>query len=275
MFSARGGRTVAVFAGSRGAGATTCVLNVAAAVAQQGRRVLAIDENGERNIPQLLGLRARNDLRELIEGRCGLADVLLHTPAGLTVIAAAQAGRAVLHNDPRVKESALKTLEKLANAADVVLVDARSTAEPSAFAAAADDVVIVVSTSATSITGGYTALKRMSRTQGRKRFHLLVNRVDEEGVAQRVRSNMADAASKHLGLELDYLGAVPRDVAVVRSALHFSSPLRRSALTGASQHFRTHAATIRESSAAQDCFTRLDNFMQRAIYGNFAVGAGV
>jgi flagellar biosynthesis protein FlhG len=204
-----------------------------------------------------------------------VADVLLHAPAGLTIITAADAGQAVLHNGGRAKENALEMIRKLADAADLVLIDAGSTQEPSAFAAAAEDIVIVVSASSTSITGGYTALKRMSRTCGRKRFHLLVNRVDEEGVAQRVQSNMAAAATKHLGIEINYMGAVPRDAAVVKSARCFISPLRASALPGAPQHYRTHAAAISESSAAQDSFTRLDNFMQRAIYGNLAVGAGV
>ena len=38
-------RTIAVVAGTRGAGATSCVVNLAAALARQGTRVLIVDEN--------------------------------------------------------------------------------------------------------------------------------------------------------------------------------------------------------------------------------------
>ena len=273
IFSAPRGRAVAVFAGSRGAGATTCVVNLAAALAQQGRRVLAVDENRGRNIAELLGLAHRRDFRDAVEGRCDLGEVLLSAPGGVGVIAAADAARKLSHGDHRSKERALQSFLKLDETADVVLLDARNDAdEPSSFAAAAQDIVVVVSTASASIMGGYAIVKRMLLRRDRKRFHLLVNCADSDRVATQVQANIATAASKHLGIDFDYVGAVPRDPGLGTSTRIRGRDSRAVASTAA--RFHAHAAAISRAAASQKCSTRIDNFLQRAIYGN-AVGAGV
>jgi flagellar biosynthesis protein FlhG len=272
IFNASRGGAVAVFAGSRGAGATTCVVNLAAALAEQGRRVLAVDENRGRNIAELLGLEHRRDFRDAVEGRCALGDVLVSAPHGVRVIAAADAARKLSHGDRRLNERALESFLKLDETADVVLLDARNDADdPSSFASAARDIVVVVSTASSSITGGYALVKRMTRRRDIKRFHLLVNRAESDRVAKQVQANIATAASKHLGIDFDYVGAVPHDPELGISA-RIRERDNRAATTTA--RFHAHAAAISHAAASQQYSTRLDNFLQRAIYGN-AVGAGV
>ncbi len=274
IFSVRRGRTVGIFAGSRGTGATTCVLNLAAALAHQGRRVVAVDENRGRNIPELLRLRPRRDFRDAVEGRCGVGEVLLDGPGGLRVIAAADAARVLSQRGRHGNEQAIESFLKLGDGADVVLLDMRNDAdEPSPFAAAVQDVVLVVSAASASITGGYATLKRMSRSPGRKRFHLLVNCADDERVAQQVQANIARAASKHLGIDFEYFGAVPRDPALGKPARILLCD--SAAAADAPGAFRAHAAAISRSAASQRYPTPLDNFLQRAVYGKHAVGAGV
>jgi MinD-like ATPase involved in chromosome partitioning or flagellar assembly len=199
---------------------------------------------------------------------------VLDGPAGLAVVAAADAARTFALRDAGANAAAMHSLLKLREAADLVLLDMRNdTDEPSAFAAAVQDVIVVVSTASASITGGYAALKRISRTSGRKRFHLLVNCADDARVAQQVQANIASAASKHLGVYFEYFGAVPRDPALGNAAgLLASCSGGASTAPGA---FHAQAAAISRSSAPQKQPTPLDNLLQRAIYGKHAVGAGV
>jgi flagellar biosynthesis protein FlhG len=270
-------RTVAVVAGGRGAGATSCVLNLASALARQGSRVLAVDENSERTVSQLLGLRPRCDLRDAIDGSKSLAEALLHAPGGFSVLSAAEAVRALPRIDPRSEMRAIRYFVELDRAADIMLLDVRNDAEElSPFAAAAQEVIVVVGPVSSSITGGYAALKRMSRTHGRRRFRLLVNRAPDELTARRVHTNMAAVARAHLSATLEFMGAVPNDPTIAKSARQFVSAVNAAPLAAASRHFCEHAAAMLRWSAPQNDSSRLDNFMQRAIYGSrLAVGAGV
>jgi len=148
-------RTIAVVAGTRGAGATSCIINLGAALAKQGGRVLLVDENFDaRNVSHSLGLRPRFDLKHVIEGDCTLDEALM--PAGaLTVLAASKAARALARLDSASHNRALNCFAQLDDAADIVLLDARNDAiEPSAFASAAEEIIVVVSPGPSSITGG-------------------------------------------------------------------------------------------------------------------------
>ena len=269
-------RTIAVVAGTRGAGATSGVINLAAALSQEGARVLVVDENfDQRNVSHSLGLRSRFDLKHVIEGDCTLDEALM--PAGrLTVLAASKAVRALARLDSPSHNRALNCFAQLDDAADLVLLDARNDAvEPSAFASAAQEVIVVVSPGSSSITGGYAAVKSMSRTHGRKRFRILVNRADDE-TANSVYANMAQVAKQHLDVALDWMGAIPQDPAVAGAAAGFASAVDAAPHSGAARRFSEHAAAIARWTAPQDDVARLDSFMQRAIYGSrlYAAGAG-
>ena len=276
IFSFSHARTIAVVSGNRGAGATSCVLNLASALARQGKRVLIVDENsGSGSVSQALGLRPRFDLKNVIADECTLGEALM-VAGSLTVLAASRAARTLSRLDSVSQARALDCFAQLDEAADIVLLDARNDAvEPSAFAMAAQEVIVVVSPGSPSITGGYAAVKSMHRTHGRKRFQILVNRANDE-TAPVVYSNMAQVAKKHLDVALDYMGAVPQDMTIAEAAACFATAVDATPYSGAARRFSEHAGAIARWTAPQDDASRLDSFMQRAIYGSrlFAAGAG-
>ena len=85
---------------------------------------------------------------------------------------------------------------------------------------------------------------------------------------------MAQVARKHLDVALEFMGAIPQDPAVIVSARRLHRCGRRSA------HSRSLTAILRARgamlrwSAPQDDVSRLDTFMQRAIYGSRLQAAG-
>ena len=271
-------RTIAVVAGTRGAGATSCVVNLGAALAQQGSRVLIVDENySKSNVGEMLGVRPRFDLGHAIAGDCALEDALTQAPAGLTLLAASRAVSALPKLDSMSQRRAVSCFADLDDAADIVLLDTRNDAqEPSAFASAAQEVIIVVSPGHSAITGGYAAMKRMSRV-GRKRFRMLVNRAVDADTTQLIHKNMAHAASRHLEVALEFMGAIPQDPAISGAAQRFVPAVEATPYADASRRFAGEAAAMLRWSAPQDDVSRLDNFMQRAITVSrlSAAGAGV
>jgi flagellar biosynthesis protein FlhG len=88
---------------------------------------------------------------------------------------------------------------------------------------------------------------------------------------------MAQAASKHLEVALQFMGAIPQDPAIGEAAQRFLPAVEATPYADASRRFEGEAAAMLRWSAPQDDVSRLDNFMQRAIYGSrlAAAGAGV
>lgn len=278
MLSFSRARTIAVVAGTRGAGATSCVINLASALSRQGSRVLIVDENFDCNVSHALGLRPRHDLKHVIQGEASLEDALLRGPAGVWVLAAATAARTLPRLGSAAQARAIDCFTELDELADIVLLDARNDElDPSPFTAAAQEAIVVVSPGPASITGGYSAMKRMSRSHGRRRFRLLVNRAQDFANVKTVESNMREVAKKHLDVGLDVMDAIPLDPAVLISSRRFCAAVDAAPAAAASRQFCEHAAGMLRWSAAQDDVSRLDIFMQRAIHGShyLAAGAGV
>jgi flagellar biosynthesis protein FlhG len=262
-------RTIAVVAGTRGAGATTCVVNLACALAAGCKRVLVVDENGGANVAQAFGLTGDLDLQHVIEGACALDDVLLRGPTDVTVLPAAHAARALPLLDAAAQQRAVDCFGALDRAADIVLLDAsHDVQEPSAFARAAQEVIVVVSPGPTSVTGGYAAIKRMTHAHGRSRFRLLVNRAPDRETAALVHENMAQVATRHLNTAVEFMGAVSYDAAVAECARRNASVVQVAPASPASQRFLEQAASIARWAAPGDHASRLDSFMQRAIHGS-------
>ena len=278
MLSFSRSRTIAIVAGTRGAGATSCVVNLGCALGQQGSRVLVVDENFDSNVALALGVRPRYDLKHALNGECTLEDALVNAPGGIMLAAAATAARALPHLDLAAQARAIDCFAQLDDLADIVLLDVRNDGlEPSPFAAAAQEVIVVVSPGTSSITGGYAAVKRMSRTQGRKRFRLLVNRMQDYATVRQVETNMRDAARKHLNVDLETMGAIPLDPAIIVSSRRFTAAVEAAPAAAASREFCEIASAMSRWAAPHDDVSRLDTFMQRAIHGSrfHAARAGV
>jgi flagellar biosynthesis protein FlhG len=262
-------RTIAVVAGTRGAGATTCVANLACALAAGCKRVLVVDENDGANVAQVFGLAPRADLEQVVQGACELEDVLLHGPAGVTVLPAAAAARALPLLDAAGQQRAVDCFGQLDRAADIVLLDAsHDVHEPSAFARASQEVIVVVSPGPSSVTGGYAAIKRMTHAHGRSRFRLLVNRASDRETAALMHENMAHVATRHLNIAIEFMGAVPQEAAVAECARRNASVVQLAPACPASQRFLEQAASIARWAASGDHTSRLDSFMERAIHGS-------
>jgi flagellar biosynthesis protein FlhG len=270
-------RTIAVVAGTRGAGATSSVINLARALSRQGRRVVIVDENGPGgNVAQALGLRVKFDLKHVIEGYSTLDDALLNVGREVSLLPASRAAIALPKLDALHEQRAVQCFAKLDRAADVVLIDARNDAdEPSAFVRAAQEVITVVSPGPSSITGGYAAVKRMNRTHGRKAFHVLVNRVTDLETAEVIHRNMSQVATQHLDVTVEFMGAVPHDDVVSEAAACYAAAVDTAPLADVSRCFTDLASAMLRWRASQNPHTSgLDNFMQRAIHGSRLMAAG-
>jgi flagellar biosynthesis protein FlhG len=71
-------------------------------------------------------------------------------------------------------------------------------------------IILLVSNTAQSIKYGYSYLKHISNTLGRRKVSLLVIDSDEEQ-AQLIHKNIKSAATQFLSTQVNYLGSIPQD----------------------------------------------------------------
>jgi flagellar biosynthesis protein FlhG len=79
------------------------------------------------------------------------------------------------------------------------------------FAAAADDVVVVVCDEPASLTDAYALVKVLSRDFGVRRFRFVANLVRNAGEARALHQKLAKVCDRFLDVVLDFMGFVPQD----------------------------------------------------------------
>ncbi|MEG1051259.1 MAG: diguanylate cyclase [Janthinobacterium sp.] len=144
-----------------------------------------------------------------------------------------------------------KTFDVLARQSGIVLVDGVVADEGDCFPVplmASSDIVVQVSTSATSIKAAYCLIKRLSQELGRRPFGILVTGASESE-AKVVYDNMAQAASRYLAVKLTSMGSVPADEYLHRAARLGRSVVDAFPLAGASVAFRGLAERLARSAA--------------------------
>jgi len=213
-------RVVTVAAARSGMGATSLVVNLAATLAKTGKDVLVLDESMScDNVGNMLALKPRYDLLNAVRRDKPLRDIILQKQDGTRILPVARAIQALPELSPKERQCLLECLAEASHDMDVVLVDAAATGQRYISASLAQDqpLLVVLNTSASSITESYSLIKRMAMENGRQSFEMVINKARNEQEAQVVFANMAEVARRHLQVRVEYLGYIPLDAQLKRA----------------------------------------------------------
>ncbi len=213
-------RVVALASGKGGVGKSHIAVNLAVALANLGRRVLLIDGDlGLANINVLVGVSPEYNASHLLEGARGFEEVVVgyrdlfdFVPAG-----SALAQLAELELGSQVK--LMEALQLYKRPYDYVLVDAAAGIGSNVRLALsiADEVLVVMTPEATSLTDAYALVKIAAKYGVEAPFQVLVNRVRLAGDAREMYGCLNSASRSFLGVEAGYAGYVYRDRVVERA----------------------------------------------------------
>jgi flagellar biosynthesis protein FlhG len=219
-------QVIPVMSGSRGAGKTTAVTNIATALAGMGRDVLVIDDGGTAGGACAgLGIALDRCLTDVMAGRCALDEVIAQGPGGVRALSMGSRYRAMTEGNSRLPVPLDVWASQVHPAPDVVLVDLPGGIPPfSHDGLRKAEVVIAMLPGAESIMSGYALMKRLSRDQGIGRFHVLINRLARAEDGADIARNVIDTAADFLGVQVSYLGAIPDDARLVQAG-KFSQPV--------------------------------------------------
>ena len=213
LLARSGSRVIAVAGGSHGVGVTTTVVNLAAALAEQGKDVPVIDESlGERSVSAMLGgVRNVGNVAAVMRGEMTLDEAAGRHSLGFAVLNASRGNR-----DSCTREQMSVVLS---GPADVVLIDAQVDREGSlsALAMQSHDVMVVTRVAAQAITDAYACMKRLHFAHAIAQFRVLVNHVQSVADAHTAFENLAGVAGRYLAVSLEDAGCVAADPLMARA----------------------------------------------------------
>ena len=206
-------RKIVFTSGKGGVGKTTTTVNVGAALAKRGHRVILVDADiGLRNLDLVLGLEKRIvfDLVEVLEGRCQLRQALIKDKRfeSLSILPAAQT-----RDKEAVNEAQMTALvDEMAGMADYVLIDCPAGIEGgfrNAIAGAGEAIVVT--------TPEVSAIRDADRVIGKLAeknmpMRLIVNRIRPAMVRTGDMLSVEDVCEI---LSAELLGIVPDDEEVI------------------------------------------------------------
>lgn len=213
-------RVVTVVGARSGLGATSVVVNLAAAWARSGKDVLILDEHlSTNNVANTLALKPRYDLLNVVRGDKALPEVMMRGSEGVRVLPVARATQLLSKLEEPERDRLLESLTQASRGMDVVLVDAAAREGHSVCASLSGDepLVLVLNGTASGITESYAMLKQMALHNGRQIFDIVVNKVRNELEARAIFDNMAQLAQRNLRVRLEYMGYIPFDEKVKRA----------------------------------------------------------
>jgi flagellar biosynthesis protein FlhG len=213
------------------------LVNLGASLAQSGNDVMIVDAcTRDYGVAQRLGVDRGPSLQQVARQECALNQVIHSVPQGFAVTTMARTPCASADDARRLA----KTFDVLVKqAGSIIMVDGEFSADGSfpVPIMASSEIVVQVSTSATSITNAYALIKRLSQHLGRRPFGILVTGATE-AEAKVVYDNLSSAATRYLAVTLSFMGSVPADEYLHRAARLGRAMVDAFPLAGASVAFR-------------------------------------
>lgn len=213
-------KIVSISSGKGGVGKTSITVNLATALAGQGKKVLLIDGDlGLANVDVILGLNVRHTIRETVEEGRDPSATLVEILPGFSVLPASSGVPEMANLSYEEQAFLTDALERIIGDFDYVLVDTAAGIGDSVlwFNEWADVNFIILSPDPTAMTDAYALIKVLQGRYGKKNFHLIVNQVKSKKEGQEVYANMKTVLEKFLGIIPGYQGAIPQDSAVARA----------------------------------------------------------
>ncbi len=212
-----------VTSGKGGVGKTNLSVNLAACLAEAGKRVVLLDADlGLANVDVMLGLTPAVNLFHLFHEGARLSDILFDTPFGFRILPASSGTSEMQSLTTGQKLELLEAVDALDDEVDYLIVDTGAGINDNViyFNIAAQERILILTPEPTSLTDAYAFIKVMKFKHGVERFRVVVNMAHNAVTAREIFARLHTACEHFLsGVSLDLAGIVPRDPAVRRAVV--------------------------------------------------------
>ena len=216
------GKIIAVTSGKGGVGKTMTTINMALACAKSGAKVLIVDGDlGLSNVDVVMGLDPKGSLKDVLDGRLVIGDIVTQTQVGIDVISSGSGVAQLANMTPLSRSFLVHELSRLPDIYDYVFVDTGAGISDSVLTlnSISDMFVVVTTPEPHAITDAYALIKLMAEDHDRYECALVVNQVINTDEGRRVASRLADVAKLYCGTIVHHAGSVTTDASLVRTIL--------------------------------------------------------
>ncbi len=252
-----GTRIIAVTSGKGGVGKTNVVANLAANLAEMGKKVVVLDADfGLANLDVLLGLTPRFHLGHVLFGNKSLSEIIVDAPNGFRVIPASSGLQRLSELTVGQRNHLVESFADFDRDTDFFIIDTAAgiSRNVTHFLRSAHEVVVVSDPEPTAIVDAYAVIKIILAEQPQKPVRVLINSVQHEDEARDVFRQINSVVKRFLNREVEYLGHIERDPHVPQAVRSQVLVSQRYPNAPASRCFRVLARTVarQESSLPSD-----------------------
>ncbi|GGH82166.1 flagellar biosynthesis protein FlhG [Pullulanibacillus pueri] len=213
-------KVIAVLSGKGGVGKSVFSLNFALGLHQSGKKTLIIDlDIGMGNIDILLGLHCQHNIVDMIDNQLKIETVITYHESGLGVLT----GGSGLSDLFKLNETKfayfLDQLRELKRHFDFIIFDlgAGMNHDTLQFVKAVHEILLVTTTEPTALTDAYAVVKITHRYANEIPIRCIINRYDSEREVKETWAKLSGVSERFLGKNIHFLGALPRDTAVIKA----------------------------------------------------------
>jgi len=207
-------RVIAVTGGKGGVGKTNIAVNLSVSLSKLGKNVVLFDADlGLANVDLLLGLSIQRTLADVLSGEKSVGEIVVTDVTGVRVIPAASGIPEMVNLSQEKRAELIRGLSDHISTPEVMIVDTGAGIDHTvqSFVAACQIPVLVVCDEPASLTDCYALIKVLKHSKNIKQFQILVNQVESLIQGKNLFERLSAVASKHLNVELSYLGSIPLD----------------------------------------------------------------
>lgn len=263
-------RVVTIASGKGGVGKTNVTVNLAIALASQGKKVTILDADlGLANIDVMLGLHSDKNLSHVMNGECELEEILIDGPNGIKIIPASSGVKNMAEMSAAEHAGLVSAFSQLSHDIDVLLVDTAAGISDSvvSFSRAAQEVLVIVCDEPASITDAYALIKLLSKEQDIFKFHIVANMVSGPQQGREVYDKLSKVSNRFLDVALDYLGHIPYDEHLQKAIKRQKSVIEAFPRSRSAQAFQKMSKKVNNWPMPVASAGHLEFFVERLVSG--------
>ena len=222
----RSARVITVTSGKGGVGKSNVSVNLAIQMSRLGKRAVILDADfGLANIEVMLGMRPQYNLADMMFRGKDVKDIICTGPEDIGFISGGSGLREMTNLNKDQILSLVRTMYELDHYADVVIIDTGAGISDTVIelVASSSEVLLVATPEPTSITDAYALLKTLHRHDGFEAgstsIKMIWNRIQSYEEGKELYLKLNTVVNKFLGMEMEYLGAIPYDEYLPRAVM--------------------------------------------------------
>ncbi len=272
-------RVITVTSGKGGVGKSNVAINLAVKFKSAGKRVLIFDADfGLANIEVMFGAIPKHSLADIIYQGASIKDVITWGPMGIGFISGGSgiAGMGNLSRDHL--DYLIRNLAELDSLADVIIIDTAAGISEAVleFLVASREIILVTTPEPTSITDSYSLLKALNLHERFKKSEtavkVITNKVETTEEGKQLYSKLSAVVNRYLKLNMEFLGVVPYDNALVKAVMQQSPVSISNPQTRAAKAFTDIADTLMNIPHTDTVYRRgMSGFFANILAGRFSV----